>query len=52
MRFHLYINTAPCGDARIFSPHESSSNSNSAAASSSSSSVLSASDAAADAVDR
>ena len=21
-RFHLYINTAPCGDARIFSPHE------------------------------
>lgn len=20
--FHLYINTAPCGDARIFSPHE------------------------------
>ena len=24
MRFHLYINTAPCGDARIFSPHEAS----------------------------
>jgi len=23
LRFHLYINTAPCGDARIFSPHES-----------------------------
>ena len=23
IRFHLYINTAPCGDARIFSPHES-----------------------------
>jgi double stranded RNA-specific editase B len=22
VRFHLYINTAPCGDARIFSPHE------------------------------
>lgn len=22
IRFHLYINTAPCGDARIFSPHE------------------------------
>ncbi|KAK4882402.1 hypothetical protein RN001_005721 [Aquatica leii] len=22
--FHLYINTAPCGDARIFSPHEDS----------------------------
>ena len=21
-RLHLYINTAPCGDARIFSPHE------------------------------
>ena len=21
-RFHLYINTAPCGDARIFAPHE------------------------------
>lgn len=20
--FHLYINTAPCGDARVFSPHE------------------------------
>ena len=24
VRFHLYINTAPCGDARIFSPHEES----------------------------
>ncbi|XP_018577516.1 double-stranded RNA-specific editase Adar [Anoplophora glabripennis] len=23
--FHLYINTAPCGDARIFSPHEENS---------------------------
>lgn len=22
--FHLYINTAPCGDARIFSPNEDS----------------------------
>ncbi|XP_017136650.1 double-stranded RNA-specific editase Adar isoform X3 [Drosophila miranda] len=22
VHFHLYINTAPCGDARIFSPHE------------------------------
>ena len=22
IRFHLYINTAPCGDSRIFSPHE------------------------------
>ncbi|KAJ9599945.1 hypothetical protein L9F63_009773, partial [Diploptera punctata] len=22
IKFHLYINTAPCGDARIFSPHE------------------------------
>ena len=22
VRLHLYINTAPCGDARIFSPHE------------------------------
>ena len=22
LRLHLYINTAPCGDARIFSPHE------------------------------
>ncbi|KAB7494717.1 Double-stranded RNA-specific editase 1 [Armadillidium nasatum] len=21
-KFHLYINSAPCGDARIFSPHE------------------------------
>lgn len=25
VEFHLYINTAPCGDARIFSPHEESS---------------------------
>lgn len=25
VRFHLYINTAPCGDARIFSPHEATS---------------------------
>lgn len=24
IEFHLYINTAPCGDARIFSPHEES----------------------------
>ncbi|XP_066156485.1 double-stranded RNA-specific editase Adar isoform X2 [Euwallacea fornicatus] len=24
IEFHLYINTAPCGDARIFSPHEDS----------------------------
>lgn len=24
VEFHLYINTAPCGDARIFSPHEES----------------------------
>ncbi|XP_031777326.1 double-stranded RNA-specific editase Adar isoform X3 [Nasonia vitripennis] len=24
IQFHLYINTAPCGDARIFSPHEES----------------------------
>ncbi|XP_014233738.1 double-stranded RNA-specific editase Adar-like [Trichogramma pretiosum] len=24
IQFHLYINTAPCGDARIFSPHEDS----------------------------
>lgn len=22
VHFHLYINTAPCGDARIFGPHE------------------------------
>jgi double stranded RNA-specific editase B len=22
IQFHLYINTAPCGDARVFSPHE------------------------------
>ena len=22
MRFHLYISSAPCGDARVFSPHE------------------------------
>lgn len=25
IEFHLYINTAPCGDARIFSPHEENS---------------------------
>lgn len=25
VEFHLYINTAPCGDARIFSPHEENS---------------------------
>ncbi|XP_076027706.1 double-stranded RNA-specific editase 1-like [Genypterus blacodes] len=24
VQFHLYISTAPCGDARIFSPHEAS----------------------------
>ncbi|CAH1127042.1 unnamed protein product [Ceutorhynchus assimilis] len=24
IEFHLFINTAPCGDARIFSPHEDS----------------------------
>lgn len=24
VKFHLYINTAPCGDARIFSPNEDS----------------------------
>lgn len=22
MKIHLYISTSPCGDARIFSPHE------------------------------
>ena len=22
VEFHLYVNTAPCGDARVFSPHE------------------------------
>lgn len=26
VKFHLYISTAPCGDARIFSPHETSTN--------------------------
>ncbi|XP_076252065.1 adenosine deaminase acting on RNA isoform X2 [Rhynchophorus ferrugineus] len=26
VEFHLYINTAPCGDARIFSPHEDNPN--------------------------
>ncbi|KAH9505413.1 Double-stranded RNA-specific editase 1 [Bulinus truncatus] len=25
VKFHLYISTAPCGDTRIFSPHEKSS---------------------------
>ncbi|XP_067012157.2 double-stranded RNA-specific editase Adar [Anabrus simplex] len=25
VKFHLYISTAPCGDARIFSPHEAES---------------------------
>ncbi|XP_075222644.1 adenosine deaminase acting on RNA [Lycorma delicatula] len=24
IKFHLFINTSPCGDARIFSPHEAS----------------------------
>lgn len=28
IRFHLYINTAPCGDARIFSPHEAENENN------------------------
>ena len=31
IRFHLYINTAPCGDARIFSPHEAEVENNPAA---------------------
>jgi len=26
IKFHLYINTAPCGDARVFSPHETDHN--------------------------
>lgn len=26
VKFHLYISTAPCGDARIFSPHEMNTN--------------------------
>lgn len=26
IEFHLFINTAPCGDARIFSPHEEDAN--------------------------
>lgn len=26
IEFHLYINTAPCGDARIFSPHDAENN--------------------------
>lgn len=26
VEFHLYINTAPCGDARIFSPHDAENN--------------------------
>ncbi len=31
IRFHLFINTAPCGDARIFSPHEVEAENNPAA---------------------
>ncbi|BFZ22672.1 hypothetical protein BsWGS_25711 [Bradybaena similaris] len=26
IRFHLYVSTAPCGDTRIFSPHDKESN--------------------------
>ena len=25
VKFHLYISSAPCGDARVFSPHEATS---------------------------